>query len=354
VLIDLGTTDVPIDPKRQGKYRANREVLWDSVAFEKMRSDAKKGRPFSNIVVEYTTEFEPEYPIKIIGGQHRFQAIRNALENGVDVYHGVKIYLQLNPIQRLDAQLISNTNIAVSPDLLDRMQETQRGPELRDWCQKVGLLPAEKDFTDKYERGGNISVQMARTFIVNFFEGMDKANAKFDRIETTPYVCSRGIFDEKWANVLAREWQDEKLELAAREFVALVAAQRASFKGQKARRDRPEKALNIAVISAWAFVAGLLSGNQKRLRRHFALRTIANKDPLNSDALDRGRHKTDPDNYRGLGFRTDPKERGRFVELFYLQAEKGGGIKSAIINAAITSYHAKQANLEAISAKEKV
>ena len=43
---------------------------------------------------------------------------------------------------------------------------------------------------------------------------------------------------------------------------------------------------------------------------------------------------------------TDPKERGRFVELFYLQAEKGEGIATHLVDLAIKKYHAKHALLE--------
>src|SRR4051812_33549821 len=56
-LVKLGTTDVPIDPDGQGEYRANRNVLWENPAYKKMVEDAKKSRPFSNIVAEWTTDF---------------------------------------------------------------------------------------------------------------------------------------------------------------------------------------------------------------------------------------------------------------------------------------------------------
>ena len=73
--------------------------------------------------------------------------------------------------QSLDVQLISNTNIAISGDLFDRLQETFQGPALRDWCQAAGLLESGQDFADRYERGGPLSVKMARTFITNYTFG---------------------------------------------------------------------------------------------------------------------------------------------------------------------------------------
>lgn len=147
-LIELCTIDVPLDPEDQSEYRSNREIDQDNSAFIQMKEDAKHGRVFSNIVAEYTLDFDEMHPIKIIGGQHRIEAIREAslLANE---YQGIKVYFSLNMDQRLDVQLISNTNIDVSPDLLDRMMETVKGPELRDWCQNVGLLGRGCDFSDK-------------------------------------------------------------------------------------------------------------------------------------------------------------------------------------------------------------
>ena len=170
-LIKCCTVDVPLDPDEQSDYRANRELVEDSSAFVQMKNDAKKGRVFSNIVAEYSIEFDEEHPIKIVGGQHRIKAIAEALEEGVNVYHGLKIYFDLNIEQRLDVQLISNTNIAVSADLLDRMMETVKGPELRDWCHDVGLLEKNSDFADKKQRGNCITVREARTFIMNYYLG---------------------------------------------------------------------------------------------------------------------------------------------------------------------------------------
>lgn len=129
-LINNCTVDVPLDPEEQSDYRANRELVEDSSAFAQMKIDAINGRIFSNIVAEYNVEFDEEHPLKIVGGQHRIKAIQEALKNDIEEYHGIKVYFDLNMEQRLDVQLISNTNIAVSADLLDRMMETVKGPEL--------------------------------------------------------------------------------------------------------------------------------------------------------------------------------------------------------------------------------
>jgi len=356
-LISLATTDVPLDPEEQPEYRANREIVADHSAFLTMKDDAKRRRSFSNIVTEYTTEFDEDHPLKVIGGQHRYEAIKEALAAGVNEIHGIKVYFGLTSEQRLDAQLISNTVIAVPTDLFDRMQETMRGPELRDWCQKVGLLEPGQDFADKRERGAQITVRAARTFILNYVFGEGVAQDEFDRTDTSPKICKSGVADNDWETLHKNKkiWKDAKLESAGRAFAGLVQAQRKAFEAKKAgAQDSKEKALNYAVLSAWAYTAGLLSTNQARLDRHFALKDQAGRDPLNATALAKGRHITDSENYRGLGYRTDAKERGRFVELFYLQAEKGDGVTVPLVDLAIKKYHAKQAVLEVQVAEKKV
>ncbi len=147
-IIEKGTIDSPLDADGQSEYRANRDIVEDSTAFLQMKNDALKKRSFSNIVAEYNTSFDKTHPLKIIGGQHRFTAILEALSEGISQPHGLKVYFDLNTDQRLDVQLISNTNIAVSSDLLDRMLETVKGPELRTWCQSAGLLNKHEDFAD--------------------------------------------------------------------------------------------------------------------------------------------------------------------------------------------------------------
>jgi hypothetical protein len=236
------------------------------------------------------------------------------------------------------------------------MHETVKGPELRDWCQEVGFLGKGCDFTDRRSRGGPISVQLARTFIVNFYLGQSIDATKFDATDTTPELCVSGEHDVNWEKVRAKTgiWTEKALKRSASEFAKLVAAQRGTFDGRKGiPPDYPEKAMNAAILSSWAYVAGMLQKNDVRLNRHFNLSTLSGRDPLNAAVLAAGRHKSDPQNYRGLGYRTDAKERGRFVELFNLQAENGKGVNKASVDAAIAQYHAKRAVLEAQQARAK-
>jgi hypothetical protein len=343
------TTDVSLDPDEQGDYRANRDLVENHAAFERMKDDALKLRSFSNIVAEFNPEQNSETPLGVIGGQHRTEAIREALEAQVDEFHELKVYFGLDQEQRLDVQVISNTVIAVSGDLYDRMLETVKGPELRRWCQDVGLLDEGEDFGDKAHRGGSITVRLARTFIINFFEGKQKHGPDFDTADTSPIIPAVGVENSVWDEIRRRKpsiWDDSELKEVGKQFASLISAQRKAFENKKGSSDYREKALNIAIMAAWAYTAGFLSKNEPRLKRHYGLSQKTGGDPLNSSALAKGKHKTDPHNYRGLGTRTDAKERGRLVELFYLQAEKGEGISPALVNVAIAKYHVKQGQLE--------
>ena len=358
-IVALGTTDVPLDPEDQPEYKANREIEEGSVVFQKMKEDAKQRRSFSNIVAEWKTESDSKKPLQIIGGQHRFEAIRHATETH-DVYHGMKVYFALDMPQRLDVQLVSNTNIDVSGDLIDRLRETGKGSQLRDWCHAVGLLEAGSDFTDSYMRGGPISVRMATTFITNYFNGKAIEDKNFANVETIPVMYKPGGSDELWEKTKSdhpKLWSDAGLITAAKEFAALIEAQRRAFtkaKGsQKAKADYLEKATNLAILSAWAYVAGILHNNPVRLKRHFELKNATNHDPLNAAQLATGKHYTDPPNYRGLGNRYDPQERGRFVELFFIQAGDGKGITKSSIDIAIKKYHAKRGQLDVMEAEAK-
>lgn len=359
-IVEKGTIDSPLDAENQSEYRANRDVVEDSTAFIQMKADALNLRSFSNIVTEYNTAFDESHPLKIIGGQHRYIAILEALNTGVDQIHGIKVYFGLNMEQRLDVQLISNTNIVVSSDLLDRMLETVKGPELRTWCQKVGLLNIQEDFADRKQRGSRLTVRAARTFIMNYYEGKKIPSQEFSKKKTNPILAKTGGLDEDWEllkKTFSGIWDDPQLIDAGKAFALLIQKQKSSYTksdGTLSNSDYADKASSYAIVAAWAFVAGVLQDNAVRLQRHYELANQGKPDPLNAKVLARTRHKTDPDNYRGLGTRTDAKERGRLVELFFFQAEKGTGITKELAEAAIARFYAKQAMLEALAAESKV
>jgi hypothetical protein len=357
-LILKGTTDSSLDPQNQPEYRANRDVVTDDPAFLQMKEDAQHGRVFSNLVAEFDTSYDAEHPLKIIGGQHRFQAIAGAAPGQKDKYHGLKVYFGLMSEQRLDVQLISNTNIEISADLLDRMQETLRGPELRSWCQSVGLLPPKSDFSDRRAKDKPISVRLARSFIVNYVNGKAVSAENFEKCDTTPYLCKTGVdVDEEYQKICTPDqWSDDGLMKAGKEYARLIQSHKSAISKKKEFAkvsDYSQKAVSLSVISAWAYVAGHLQSNSVRLNRHYGL-ADQKPDPLNVAVLAKGRHKTDPENYRGLGVRADAKERSRMVEVFYLQAEKGEGITPGIVDVAIKKYHAKVTFLDAKKAEEKL
>jgi hypothetical protein len=347
-IIPLATTDVPLDVD-EPDYRANRELVTNAPAFTRMKEDALLRRSFSNIVAEYTKEFDAEHPLKIIGGQHRIEAIKESYAAGVNEFHGLKVYVALSIEQRLDVQLISNTNIAISRDLFDRMQETFKGPELRNWCQAVGLLAPGQDFADRRIRGGAVSVQLARTFTSNYFAGARIDMRNFDTTKTQPELSASGQNDPGWETLrseVSDMWETQPLKEAATEFARLITAQRNSFPPRSRPVDYPEKAVNLAIVASWAFVAGMLQKNEQKLKRHFALADMMGRDPLNASVLAKGRHKSDPPQYRGLGYRTDPQECGRLVELFYLLADRGVNITGSSVELAIGKFYAKQAHLD--------
>lgn len=356
-LIELCTVDVPLDPDDQPEYRANREIIEENSLFKKMKEDAIKGRSFSNIVAEYNCDYDTDHPLKIVGGQHRIRAIEEAYEKGVSEIHGIKVYFCLDMTQRLDVQLISNTNIAVSNDLLDRMMETQSGPQLRNWCQRNGLLAENKDFADKKNRDGIMTVREARTFIINYYLG--KNVEKFSEEKTDGVISKSGVSNPEWDELKLKNpgmWEDESLAMAAMKFAHLVKRQSEYIpkSNKQFASEIADKASNYAIIAAWAFVAGVLQNNNVRLQRHYNLPENSKKDPLNAEVLLSAKHKSDPPNYRGLGSRTDAKERGRLIEMFYLQAEKGDGISNSLVDLAMKKYHAKQANLEVFRAEQRV
>jgi hypothetical protein len=97
ILCSLGTTDAPIDPEEQPEYKGNREIDEDSVAFQKMKDDAKHKRSFSNIIVEWRVDSESASPLKIVGGQHRYEAIRMALQQSCGCLSRRKSVLRLGP-----------------------------------------------------------------------------------------------------------------------------------------------------------------------------------------------------------------------------------------------------------------
>jgi len=346
-----------LDPQESEEYKLNRGLYLDKYAYLIMERDAKRGRSFEDIVVEFDESYRPKEPLKVFGGQHRVQAIKEAMKDHGGVAHGLRVYLGLTSEQKVEIATISNTSIVVSNDVLDRMQEDLLGGDLREWCQRVGLLEEGQNFADKRSSEGIPTVRVARTFLVNFYAAKDAS----DDEGYEPHVCKSGVEVDseylRWRDSI--DWSHPALEEAGRQFAQMHHRQRERVLSREEDRylEFAIKAIHPSVVAAWASAAGLFQRNPEVLQNHYALSEIDDGDPLNASALSKARLKlVDPDTYRGLGARISPKEVGRMLEVFLLQAKaaKRRGITKRLANIAIKSYVAKRATREAEKAKKRL
>jgi hypothetical protein len=345
------------DGEEDDIYKLNRDITEDEAAYKAMEEDAKNGRGFEDMVLEYDTSYRKQKSLKVYGGQHRIRAITRAFDAKVDQIHGVRVYFSLSREQKVEIATVNNTSIAVPNDLLDRMREQFLGNELRTWCQTVGLLKPNQDFADR--RDPEVpTVRVARTLIVNFYLGY---SADIDGFHQ-PTLCKSGGIDEAYMQIRGKvKWQDQGLIAMGREFAALNRTQRQRV----AERDIDNyaefarKALSMAVLASWAYAAGLFQNHPEYLKTHYSLpvSVTAPDDPLNAKALSKARMKgIDPDTYRGLGTRSSPAELGRMLEVFLVLATKATKkrITKDLANAAIQSYEVKKAHLSADKAIGKL
>jgi hypothetical protein len=345
VASDLFDYDASLDPEEQEEIKANRDLQDFHKAFGKMKEDAKKGRQFNDIIVEYLPSgSKVEKPLKIYGGQHRAKSIEESTTQNVERYHGFRVYFELSVQQRNEIAQVSNTNINVPIDLFERMQETLLGPELRKWCVSIGLLSSNQDFAERKNSDGIITARMARTFIINFMAGKKIKGPISDK----PYVSLIGNDVNKEYLGLTKEQRltylkDSKLKEAGDQFAVLHKTQMQKIKQDKDLSKTSEfktKALTPCILSAWSFVAGLLQKDKGRLKKLYQL-TEKSKDmnPLAAKEMSEYKHQSDPKNYRGLGTRTEKKERGKLVQLFLLYSGKQEPkIITRLIDAAVTNY----------------
>jgi len=208
-LLDMNAKLNPTDAE---SFRANRELLTEHNTFKRMVADAKTGREFNDIIVEFSKDYAADKPLKIWGGQHRAKAIQQAYaEAKVSRFHGFRIYFNLSKPQRTELALISNTNISVSNDLFDRLQEeTVVGIKLREWCYQTGLLKKPEDFPDQGSKAERVTVKLARTFVTNFFHGKQRAEelkgADLDKSVYEPYLCESGVqLDPEYDALVAKK-----------------------------------------------------------------------------------------------------------------------------------------------------
>lgn len=371
ILTKLMDLDVPIDPEFQAEFRANRNFQPDDPTYKKMVEDGKRGRQFSDIVIEYDKKHEnPKNPLKILGGQHRSKAIEASLPT--NRYHGIRVYFNLNKEKRTELYIVSNTNIDIPADLLDRLEEQGLVPPnvLREFAWEIGLLKAGEDFSErKSTEEDSIPVRTLRTFIVNYFEGLT-CKKDFDNDPIVPELCRAGISDDSASKYLKlyNDIRESKMKpfkeqtdllKAGKEFVKLHKKQYQTIEAMKDIKGKAEsrtKALTPSVISAWAFTAGALQTKKERLQKLYDLPTKSkDEDPLNVAVLRTSKlEDIDGPMYRGLGTRSGPNERGKMLKLFLLYSEsKKDRIDKDMTMAAIHTFVAAQAQEEKEKARKK-
>jgi len=357
-VVDKVDFNATIDGSEEDElYKLNRDITENESAYSTMVSDAILGRPFEDIVVEYDKSYSPMMPLKIYGGQHRVRAIQSAFNMKPDTYHGFRVYFGLNKEQKVEIATINNTSIAVSNDLLDRMKEQLLGSELRDFCQKVGLLEEGQDFADKKDFFIP-TVRVARTFVVNYWKGREANRGDFH----TPYVCKSGGVDDEYLTVRAKiVWDEKNFLLAGEKFRTLHKTQYDKVMARKQDRyaQFASKAISLSVVASWSFAAGMYFKDIDYQNSLFLLTNSlgTSEDPLNAKALSEARLKgIDPDTYRGLGTRTNSDELGRMLEVFIVLVEKATDkkISKNLANAAIQSYEAKKATHVAAKSLQKL
>lgn len=352
VVVNNSDLEAVLDPTESEDYKFNRDIYTDTYAYQLMRADALSGRSFEDLVVEYDTSYRPEKPLKVFGGQHRIKAMQEATKQDVNSVHGVRVFFGLTDEQRVDIAVANNTSIAVSNDLLDRMQEDLLGSELRNWSQRVGLLKPDQNFADKRNAQGTLTVRIARSLLVNFYLGKNAKGKEFHE----PVVCNSGPkIDGSYLKVREKlDWADQALVDMGINFATLHKTQKERVENRTTDKylEFANKATHPCVAASWAYASGLFQIYPKHLASHYGIvdSVKAPSDPLNAKALTVARLKgVDPDTYRGLGARITAVELGRMLELFILQATRAAkpGITKELANAAIKSYHAKLAKREA-------
>lgn len=346
-----------LDPEESEEYKLNRNIYKDTYAYSVMESDAIKRRSFEDIVVEYDTDYRETKPLKVFGGQHRIVAIQEALKKKVSVPHGVRVYFDLSIEQKVDIAMANNTSIAISNDLLDRMQEELLGPELRNWYQSVKLLGKRENFADRRTTAGVPTARIARTLLVNFYLGAKAKKTDLNK----PIICTTGVkMDKHYIKLRNRiDWGNKDLKVMGENFARLHNIQKETVRNRNKdyHREFVTKAIHPCVTAAWGFAAGLFQRDNEKLTAHYSIPDKVNPpdDPLNAKAMSTAKHKAiDPDNYRGLGTRITSQEIGRMLEVFLIQADKNCGITKKLPNAAIKSYHLKVDTIEAKNAIDNV
>ena len=371
--VDFDTAlDPDLLPQLGGKpLRLNRDIVGENAVFKEMQRDAGRGRPFSDIVCEWNTSYNGDKPLKILGGQHRAASIVDVPDRQEDRLHGFKVYFGLNIAERGSLSVVFNRNIPITKPFLDRMAEHRlTGAYGVMWSRQIGLLGEDQDFPSRIGRDNWFTAQLLRCLIINFYKGTGfKGNIDED-LHRSVYIPKSGVGeDPEYRDLLAAHhpelWADSGLLEMGRQFAILCSKQveacsNASDRFKELRKVQHRyKALTPPIAAAWAYTAGVLQRQQKRLKVHYELPALydakSSPDPLNSVAMSQAKPHGEKQTYRGLGTRQTSKEAQRLVQLFLLQSSEQfrGAITRQLIDVAVQRQAMKMMEIERLEKERK-
>jgi hypothetical protein len=337
------------------EFGFNREIQDRHPVFRRMVEDALGGRSFLGMVLEWDQFYTADRPLKILGGQHRCEAVKRAIERGEesDRFHSVRIHFGLNAEQQAQIIDIYNANIDVPKALWDRIGEQLLGDSSRAWCQRVGLLGPDENFTDKASQRQPMTVQILRCLVVNYFRGrgfsgdFEGDGAKF--LEDIDIMPTGSMEPNEAYKALATQqstWTDADFEDAGREFARLHQRQKQVCLSTSGMARFQNKTLTPAVVAGWAYAAALLADRPDRLSLLFRLADNHDRrvspDPLNAAFMSRYSHDKDDATYRGLGTRQNKAEAQKLAYVFLAHSNPNmtrNGLQQQIVDYAIGEYY---------------
>lgn len=340
------------------EFGFNREIQERHPVFRRMTDDAAGGRSFLGIVLEWDQLYAPEKPLKILGGQHRCEAVKRVVEQGEEEerFHSVRVHFGLTAEQQAEIIDVYNANIDVPKALWDRIGEQLLGDSSRTWCHQVGLLAPDENFTDKASQRQPMTVQILRCLVLNFFRGkafghrsgqFEGSDAEFlDDVDIVPTGSMETYEAYKALALDPNTWTDTAFKEAGGAFTRLHQRQRQSCMDTTGLGRFQNRTLTPALAAGWAYAAGLLSDRPDRLELLYMLadnhdRRIS-QDPLSAALMSGYSHSRDETTYRGLGTRQNKAEAQKLAYVFLAHANPTmtrNGLQKQLIDYAVGEYH---------------
>jgi hypothetical protein len=198
-----------------------------------------------------------------------------------------------------------------------------------------------------------ITTQGARSFVVSFFKGRQAGEQvredQLDKNTYEPYLCQTGIaLDEEYRQLTEKIgnelWADKELLDAGKAFARLHKAQFDAIRKSKSNyKVFRMKAMSPSVLTAWAYVAGLLKPHPRRLQVHLTVPQPPKgaPDPLNAEEMANFRYYQDVDSSRGLGTRSIMKDRQRMAQVFLARSmDPEATLEKKLLNQAVNQFTA--------------